>query len=468
MGAVETLHDQAEAVHLRAFGALSRWSWRTLLVATVGLWWLYAFVDWWQAVNQPGGVWTATTPSDPYHLASAQLLMLVPWALTIRTLRSASGGVSKFVVGAWALVAMPLLLSPPTQSHDVMQYVVYGHLQSGPDLNPYLTSPAAAGDNWLGIASWPDTRAVYGPLWLLALDFLVGLAGTHLVLAILLVKFLAVALVGVAAFALLRLRADDSVGITAGGPATLAFLLLNPLVVTSVALGGHLDAALAAAFLLAMLADQRRRPIVALVLLLAACLVKAYAVLVLGIYLVALWRRGERKSVMLGLAISVIVTVIAYAPYWAGAATLLPLRDSAGMHDPTLFTVTGLRALAPLIVLTVAVVLVFHRITPRQPWFAAAILLGTFMFVSGWFLPWYLVGLVALVAPLTDKRIRRAVAVGTGTSFILLPTQWLAVQTLARYAPVVLAWNLPTGRVSASHSPDTAPTPDTAAGQGSP
>ncbi|MFZ0324993.1 MAG: hypothetical protein WAN48_12800 [Actinomycetes bacterium] len=420
-----------------------RSGWKVRLLVTVGCWWVFAGLVWWRAVAQPGGPWTPTTSSAPYRFALLQLLLLVPWALTLHALRDQRRIAAAAVFVAWGAVALPLLLAPPMQSHDVFQYAVYGHMQSGHDLNPFVTSPASGDGTWLGFASWPSTTAVYGPLWLMVVDVLAGWAGGSVVAAVLMIKVLTVILLGLAGWGLLSLRADPVAGVAEGSAATVAFLLLNPLVVTAVVLGGHLDAVLVAAFVAAMVADQRRRPLLSVACLVAACLVKVYAAPVLAVYLLALWRRGNRRKAVAGGAIAVVASVVAYAPYWASAATFQALIDAGGMADHSLAGVLGLHLVGLVLPLAVGIVLVFHPVTVTRTWWAAAVLLGSFFLATSWFLPWYLVGLVALVAPLTDERLRRAVAVATGTSFIGLPPGWLALQTALRYLPVWVAWRWP-------------------------
>jgi hypothetical protein len=297
---------------------------------------------------------------------------------------------------------------------------------------------------------------------------LVALAGPHPVGALLLIKCVAVVAVVVTGLALGALRTTQRPQVTGDPVGHLAGFLLNPLVLTAGVLGAHADVVLAAAVVVAMVLDQRGRRTAVVVVLGVAVLVKVYAVFALVAYLYVLWRRAERRAALGGLALVVLIGTLASWPYWRGLATLRPLLATGGQSSTSLagllqealaWLLNHLGAsdathVADLVVrLGGAVVLVgvawwaATRPTVRQdPWWLAAVTLGTFLLVSPWFLPWYLVSLLALTLPLTHAGLRRGVMTATASSLVVLPLAGDLVQTVARYLPPLLTLRFPRRR----------------------
>jgi alpha-1,6-mannosyltransferase len=430
----------------------------------VGL--LFDLAVWWQGLTQDDGAFSPETHSQPYRNALWLLVLFLPYLWLLWAHRHGGGYRRRTIWVAFAVVAVPLVFAPPVQSHDVFQYLVYGHMQVSHGLNPYLANPAdLPGDPWVAWATWDHTSSVYGPVWSLLVAALVALAGPHPVGALLLVKCVTFVAVLVTGLGLSALRPSRSPLLTGDPSGHLAGFLLNPLVLTTGILGAHADVVLAAAVAVAMVLDQRGRRVAVVVVLGLAVLVKAYAVFALAAYVYVLWRRGQRRAVAGGLAAVLLLGVVASWPYWRGWATLRPLLATGGQSSASLAGLLqealtwvlahlGLadaaQAADVVVRLAGAAVLIgvawwaaTRRTVRSDPWWLGAVLLGTFLLVSPWFLPWYLVSLLALTLPLAHAGLRRAVVTATASSLVVLPLAGDFVQTALRYAPPLLTLRFP-------------------------
>ncbi len=144
-----------------------------------------------------------------------------------------------------------------------------------------------------------------------------------------------------------------------------------------------------------------------------------------------------------------------YLPYWRGASTfggLLRIGGStstglAGTVQSGLTVLLGsfglagsehaasmvVRLLALTVLATAVCLLARSRRIGAEPWRAAAVLFCVFLLVTPWFLPWYVVGAVALVIPLGDDAIRRAVLTFSGATLIPAPGLGGAIRSALRY-----------------------------------
>ncbi|WP_431935064.1 polyprenol phosphomannose-dependent alpha 1,6 mannosyltransferase MptB [Micromonospora sp. RP3T] len=224
------------------------------------------------------GLWQA--PHGPVTLGcwlvGTVLLVGAWWSLRWG---APSGRWAYLTAGLWSL---PLLAAPPLGSRDVYSYACQGWTWTQ-GVSPYRVGVAAAGCPWTGSVSpiWRDTPAPYGPFFVL-LAGLAVLAGGGLVVAIVLLRLVAVAGVLLVAAALPGLAR------AAGVPARRAawLVLACPLVGVHLVAGAHNDALALGLLLLGLLALVRRPGtpralLVAGVLLGLAVAVKAVAVVVL-------------------------------------------------------------------------------------------------------------------------------------------------------------------------------------------
>jgi hypothetical protein len=444
-------------------GRLTSFNWfPVLLVTLLGLAVFFLV----RPVVAQAPVYRPRPAGSPFAYWYLEAAAFVPYWLTLLSARRRPLPRTGVVLGGAAVLYLVLIPAPAQQSQDVYQYLVYGKMAAA-GINPYVAIPAQTGDPWLAFGLWDDAPTVYGPLWTMLTAGAVRLSAGSLLGAFFTVKT-ATAALAVGAAALLA-RSRSSAGHGSATFAAVAFAY-NPLVVFSVGLGAHADVAVAAALAGAVVAERRGHGAVTTVLAAAATLVKVYAGVGLIAWLISLaWRRGAR--VVFGhAALAAAVFAAAYAPFWAGGDTLSGISRVRGLASASLGG-TIIRALAGLpndaaagaslagsvvrvlgaLALVAAVVMVARsRTTAEEPWKAAALLFAVYLLVTPWYLPWHLLGLVALATAVTDDRLSWPVWVFAGTSLIVasgattLPAQLavvgLVIQAILRYAPPVIVY----------------------------
>jgi hypothetical protein len=371
----------------------------------------------------------------------------VPYAAAVWAVRR---GVSLRVAIAGTILLHGLLLPAAlTQSQDLYMYLFYGKMWAVHGANPYLVEPQAfRTDAWFPWVRWPDQPTVYGPLWTMVTAVPAGLASGSLSAAFALAKTVA-ALLGVASAAGLvaacRGRGEPA------GP-RLVLLAWNPVILVSLPLGGHADIAVVAGVLWAVVADRRGRPVVATALLTAASLVKAYAALVLLVYLICLARRGKALWASAGAAVG--LTVAAFAPFWQGWRTLRGVGEVsaqasaslAGELQRALQGPLGETPSAALVrvggLVVVVLVIMLHARSPtfrEDPWPAAAAAFLAYFLVTPWFLYWHQAGLLALAAAAATVSVRASAYTFSATSMLtasLGGSPWgRGLQAALRYGP---------------------------------
>ena len=307
-----------------------------------------------------------------------------------------------FVLFVAALLRLTVLFLPPYHSSDIYRYVWDGWVQ-GAGINPYLYVPNDAALASLRDASvWPNiNRADYAPTIYppaaQAIFFLI----TRIPAGVIGMKIGWLAFECATAWTIVRLL--DRLGLPRG---RLLIYAWSPLVVWEVAGSGHLDAAMAAFLMLAVLARMRGRDGIAGMALGLAVLIKFFPLVVLP----ALWRRGDWKLP----AACVGVIVCGYALYrgagWkifgflSGYSHEEGLQNGAGFWFAHTFQIlTGLTVPPILYVLGVALLLgclslvVVMSRDPARPIVGALILAACGMIALSPNHPWYFVWLTPLL-----------------------------------------------------------------------
>jgi hypothetical protein len=372
-----------------------------------------------------GGGYAPRTSATGYSYTWFVLALFVPYAIAIRAVRRDDGPSVGQVLAAAALLSAPLVVAPLIQSQDLFQYLVYARLQVVHHVDPYVVAPNAfARDAWLPYVAWPTQVSVYGPLWSIAMAGIVSASRGSILRAMFLAKSVTLGLEAVTVWGLVELGGgshDRRAAVAAGAFA------LNPLVLSSIALSGHADIALAAAFVWAIVADRRRRPELALLLLTAATLVKAYAGLVLVVYIIWTWRRLDHRRALRKLVPAAALTALTFAPYWRGGSPFeglvsMATRTSASLAGAAARVVTatlvgldvehpGGSVLVLVRIIGVAILLVTFVRQVRtsrdgtDPWPAAMALMAAYLLVTPWFLPWHAIGALALVCAIPESSL---------------------------------------------------------------
>jgi hypothetical protein len=321
-----------------------------------------------------------------------------------------------------ALVALPpllaaamLLLTHPTSSLDLYDYLYRGHVAARYGANNFIQSPEdfKAIDRLYWYTAWRRATTAYGPLWEALSIVVAQLAGTKLLgllLGFKLTSALGWLLCGAAIW-------------WAGQPGQrllgLYLWLWNPLVLWELVGAGHNDGWMLCCGLLAF-GLLGRRPTLALLLITLGALFKYPLALLWPLLLLAAlagtptWQTRLSLLLRAGLLCALLGT-LAYLPWWAGPAMLDQLRDRVELFansplallraiwlptstkdvlDPQLMLV-GLGAL--VLGLLVAAWRAWR--SPQQIVSTSAGLLAWFLVAgSAWFQPWYLSWLVGLLA----------------------------------------------------------------------
>lgn len=365
---------------------------------------------------------------------AAGMLFLI-YAAGYTALRAAIGYAGQAPRPIVTLVLLPplicagmLLLTHPTTSLDLYDYLYRGHMAAYYGANNFVQTPEDLRglDRLYWYTAWRRATTAYGPLWETLSSSVAWLSGPRL-----LGLMLGFKLAALAGWLLVAL----AIGY-AGAPAQrllrLYLWLWNPLVLWELVGAAHNDGWMVACVVLA-LANLPRRPTLALLLLTAGALLKYPAALLWPVLLAAAlalapdwharWALAMRAAVL-----SSGLVVLAYAPWWAGPAMFEQLRSRTKLFtsSPLALLDALLREHAPQaqlqqrlsllgLALLAAGVLVAAWWAYRRPGQitpVCAVLLAWFLCVgTPWFQPWYLSWPIALLA-LQPQRTRALLALG--------------------------------------------------------
>lgn len=243
--------------------------------------------DWW-------GRWPTGDESRPGWAAvttAALAALCVVWAVLARAWLRHDGPVPRprtvaLLAACWAL---PLLPAGPMGSLDVTSYAAVGRL-AAIGLDPYTFGPAVLSGAYAAAVSptWLWTPTPYGPVQVAVLQAVADTAGTHVGLAVFLIRFVAVA--GLAAAAALAVRAAPSDERTA----VLMLVALNPLLLVHVVSGAHLDVLVGALAVLVVLLTRADRHVAAMVAAVIALQVKLPGAVLVAYVALDVVRRSPR------------------------------------------------------------------------------------------------------------------------------------------------------------------------------
>lgn len=407
-----------------------------------------------------------------------------------------------------AMWIVPFLVTPPIFSRDVYSYLAVGAMMVHGD-NPYHSGPYdTLGDgNALAHqvdARWQHTSSPYGPAFLLIAKAMVLVSGNHVIIGVLLQRF--VELIGIALIVWALPRLARRCGID---PVSALWLgALNPLLLFHLVAGGHNEALMIGLMLagleIGLSAPRRgRRPAMAgsdllrvvtgTALITVAVGIKVTAAMALAFLALALaqraggrWSDLVRAGALLG---SVTVVTFAVLTFAAGAGlgwvralsapgsvqSFLSLSTTLGvgagqiglllgLGDHTKATVEVMQPLGTAVGGALAV-FVMWRCWRRllQPIQGLGIALGAFVLLSPVIQPWYLLwAAVPLAASTGRSRYRRAAVWLTAIfSVIIMPNgatiPVFAITQAVAVAVIVVGGVLLVLRRSGLPRPDPAP-----------
>ena len=251
-------------------------------------------------VNGGGSLgWWFSLHLAPGHSADVALFyvgmaaLCVAWLGLGRRLGRAPGTGPSQLVLVGAVWCLPLVVGAPLFSHDVFSYLAQGEiLHLG--LNPYHHGPAILahfGQTHL-LASvspfWRTTTSPYGPLVLGLAGVVAAVAGSNLILGVVLMRLLEVA--GVAVLAVYVPRLARALGTDPSRATWIA--VISPLVLLELIAAGHNDALMIGLLVAGVTLAIERRPLLGIALCAVAATVKLPAIAGIAFIAVA-WARAE-------------------------------------------------------------------------------------------------------------------------------------------------------------------------------
>ncbi|WP_371552152.1 polyprenol phosphomannose-dependent alpha 1,6 mannosyltransferase MptB [Streptomyces sp. NBC_00554] len=368
------------------------------------------------------------------------VLLIAAWALLGTVVRGPEPPTPRSLLLVLAVWAAPLLLAPPLFSRDVYSYLAQGAMVDA-HIDVYAHGPAQLGGPLADEVApvWQQSTTPYGPVFLAVASALSGLTRGELPAGLLGMRLVALLGVGLMAAALPRLARHSG-----ADPAAALWLgALNPLVLLHLVAGAHNDAIMLGLLGTGLVAARGRWPVVGVVLITLAALVKAPAALGLLAVIALRGRRGVVRSTLTtavaALATTVVVTTVTGTGYGWIAALKTPvsphnwsLTSLLGRATGTLLEKLG-SGLAPLalpawhtagIVVTVLIVLfIWLRLRPG-PIYALGLSLAAVAVFGPAIRPWYaLWGLFLIAAAAPSGSVRHRVAAVSGVlALAVLPS----------------------------------------------
>jgi Glycosyltransferase family 87 len=395
------------------------------------------------------------------------------WLGIGRRLSAGSPHNARALLATGLLWSLPLLLGPVLFSRDVYSYIADGALLHA-GLNPYVHPPAGlAGVHQTGVLTavspfWRHTTAPYGPAFVGLASVVAGAAGSHLTLAALLMRGLA--LPGLVLLAVFVPRLARKTG---ADPARATWLaVVSPLVLLELIAAGHNDALMAGLLVAGVCLAMERRPLAGIAICMLAAMVKLPAAA--GVLLILLcWVRAEperawpaiAQTAIVVFAIAVVVSFatgvgfhwissgvlstpnkvrIAITPATAAGYSLASVAHSLGIAASSHAAESMFGVAAAALLVALAGFLCWRVRFERLPAYLGALLLASvFAGPATW--PWYLTWGAALLAGITTaQRSRALIAMLVVSVLVILPGGVVAIKlphapyTFAAYAAIAL------------------------------
>lgn len=328
--------------------------------------------------------------------------------------------------------AVPFALSGPIFSRDVYSYLAQGAMTMA-GLDPYRWGPQALGGELAAHvpAIWQDTPAPYGPVFLRLAGAVTTVTQHELWPGLIGMRLLAVGGVAVLAVTVPRIARECGVD-----PSTALWLgVLNPLVLLHLVVDAHNDAVMVALMCAGLLLALRHRPVLGVVLITLAGLVKGPALLGLA-FLAVLWAgrlpgrfrllRAGGATIFISGGTAVAVTTLAGTGFGWVPALRAPTRARTWMSLTTqlggVFGVQEALWLAGLLLAGAITLVLLHRVGTGSDMVAACgLALVAFVVLSPVVHVWYLLWGFVLLAAAGSDRVRRVVAYASPVLVVLAP-----------------------------------------------
>ncbi len=365
-----------------------------------------------------------------------------------------------------ALWLLPLAAGPALFSRDVYSYLAQGTLLNLGH-NPYQATPALLGQfgqaHVLHAVSpfWRHTPAPYGPLFLQLINLIVAIAGSHLIVGVLLVRGLD--LIGVALLVAFLPRLARALGTD---EARATWLILSPLVMLELIAAGHNDVLMIGLLVAGVAVALEGRPLGGIALCALAATVKVPA-LAGAVFIAVAWTRAETGarararflagaalvavlvlaavSLATGLGVSWLTSTVfstpakvhlAITPATAIGATLADAAHALGLGVSPHGLEAAFGVLTALITAAVGLVLLYRvRVATLVVSLGAFLIAAAAGGPAAW--PWYFAwGLVLLAACAGPQRCTAVALATVPAAFLVKPNGILALPIAA--APLVI------------------------------
>jgi hypothetical protein len=419
----------------------------------------------------------------PGALMLAGIVALIAlWVLAIRHYRSAGEGTERsvwWIAGAWSV---PFALGPPMLSNDVWTYAAQG-LMLRDGLDPYTVGPSALG-NVPALAAvdpyWRSVPSPYGPLAMTVQHLAIAISGGNPLGAVIVIRAL-----GVACLIAIGVLAADLAGSRRVQALTLT--ILNPLLLLHVVSGAHLDGVMIALLLGALLAAERRRWVLAIVLACAAGSVKAPAfIAVLAIIAVHnqsfrgrfAWRIAARDIAIAAVSILGFTVIVRNGWGWVqalntpslGRTALAPATLIADLYHP-LVTAASADDLATggrsTTMLAAVCIVIYLTVTAPRRTLTSTVGYGLLAvgLLSPVLYPWYLLWAVVCLAPTARAALRDWIVLISGFGCVFDPPGFARTTSIRlSIAALAIALALITPRTLARRRAATAQAPEVSMG----
>jgi alpha-1,6-mannosyltransferase len=239
----------------------------------------------------------------------------------------ASGRARRWALGLPCVATVMLVFNMPALSEDVFSYMAHGFLALVPGGNPLLLPAEAAADTAIGphlaAVGWHGVIGItpYGIVWTQIEVAVMKVCGTHVALALILMKSVVAAASLGTAFCIWVFLGHTAPSRQLWG--TLAYLW-NPLFLSEFAGEGHNDAVMMFFVVAALAACGARRPIPSMIAQLLGFFTKYVPLIFCPAQLMYLWRTRRSMGrlaleIVAAVVITGVVVALLYQPLWAGA-----------------------------------------------------------------------------------------------------------------------------------------------------
>lgn len=332
-----------------------------------------------------------------------------------------------------------LLYMAPFDSTDIYDNIMHGRIIAIYHANPYLRTgsnfPLDPFSHYMG---WPKDISAYGPLWELVAAGAARLAGNGQVQNLIAFKLLTGVFMLLCTGMIAVILHKKAPGFALSGTLLFAW---NPIVLFETFGQGHNDPAMIFWILVAVFALMNNKFVGAVLALVAGGLFKFLPVLFLPAVGLIAWQSLRTmpkriRFILLAGVLSLLLIVIAYAPFWHGLSTLSADRRSKMFTTslPSIIffslvpkigfekTVQLIGPIAGALTVLFALVMGFWAMRSRAPdrfSLASLVTLNFYLLVTIlWYWPWYTIWVLGLASLVRNRQLRVLAVLLSFTSII--------------------------------------------------